>query len=619
MKTRMLCLALMSVLTLLSSRPLFAQVGQATSKPVAEAPWSKEVDGLVCRLIVPGEVSLTEPMTVTLEVKNVSNRMRYLIDMPKVIQKDHYMNNQCAELYCTGPDGKEYRPGVHAGYLIVPDMFIPIQPGEVKRAPFEILTSQGGSGMLSSAGEWKLKFALTSPKPARAVVKNIGKVVNGQLIAEPVYGDPTQEQVDNAWVGAIEAEAPINLSGAPPKLTVHEWGVFCGFADAQYANANLKEEWASMPEGFYRQFPEHRLRGVDSEAPPAFVEKPIIYFYTGRQNLALEVKLAFAAGAPVVWWPCATSPVDQTPPKPGDVFRALEWSGKLTADPARAPGIVSLPPDSWVQKARIDGPALFVTNDAPKKVGAALGPPVPGRGGGMRRGYRMQSEKFIYYDGLTPAVDFIRCDDASAGTITVQNTAKFDIANLILVDRRDEKSFRYARVDKLAAGAKVKVALKAITDDEFKQPAQVLRTDLRAAGLFDKEADSVLEIWRKGLFDRPGITALYLLPQAEYDRMLPLTVTPKPQSTVRVGIALQGQIEMASAKINACVKDLVAKMDDDKYRVRDQAEKDLSDLGPAAFAAIRAALAGNVSAEARTRLEKLLARDASQYLGKSGD
>jgi hypothetical protein len=242
----------------------------------------------------------------------------------------------------------------------------------------------------------------------------------------------------------------------------------------------------------------------------------------------------------------------------------------------------------------------------------------------------MQSEKFIYYDGLTPPVDFVRCDDVAANSITVRNSAKFDIANLILVDRRDNKNVRWARVDKLAAGAKLQVALRPVPADHavrsdalnesWTQAAQnALGRDLRAAGLFDKEADSVLAIWQKGLFDRPGITALYLLPQAQYDRMLPLTVTPKPQSTVRVGIALQGQLEMTSAKVQARVKERVAKMDDDNYRVRDQAEKDLADLGPSAFAAIRQALAGKVSAEAKTRLEKLLSRDAGQYLGKSGD
>ena len=81
---------------------------------------------------------------------------------------------------------------------------------------------------------------------------------------------------------------------------------------------------------------------------------------------------------------------------------------------------------------------------------------------------------------------------------------------------------------------------------------------------------------------------------------------------------MQGQIDLTSAKLQARVRELIAKMDDDHYRVRDQAEKDLADLGPAAFGAIRHALAGNVSAEAKTRLEKLLAPDASQYL-KDGD
>ncbi len=77
--------------------------------------------------------------------------------------------------------------------------------------------------------------------------------------------------------------------------------------------------------------------------------------------------------------------------------------------------------------------------------------------------------------------------------------------------------------------------------------------DLCQAGLYDAEAKSVLAIWEKGLFDRPGVTAIYLLPQEEYDRMLPLTISPKPQKIVRVGIVMQGNLECPAAAMEAKV------------------------------------------------------------------
>ncbi len=266
------------------------------------------------------------------------------------------------------------------------------------------------------------------------------------MVIEPVYGDPTREQVDNAWVGTIAGETTIHLSDEAPRLTVHEWGVFCSFTDAAYANLDRKNEWASVPDSFYRQFPDRKFRKVEEwQDQPTEAFKPIIYFYTDRQNLALDVKLAFTDGAPVVWWPCAKEPLDDGKLKPGDVFRQLHWSGKLTVNPARAPGLVDFPRDSWMDKARIDGPALFVTDDQPVRVRPTGTQPLPRIEAGRRisRGcYQMQSGKFIYYDGLTAPVHFVQCVSASAGEITLENSAKFDIAGMIVVDRRDEKSVR---------------------------------------------------------------------------------------------------------------------------------------------------------------------------------
>jgi hypothetical protein len=629
MKQMAICLVGVSVLafslSLLAGEPTLMPA--ATQAADSQVPWGKEADGLVCRLIAPKVAFLNEPMVLTLEVKNVSNRARYLVDLGKFIQKDHYMNNECAELSYIGPDGKESRPGVHAGYGIVPTDFKPIAPGEVKRSSIRMLANMTYAGLASPVGEWKMKLALTSPKPARAVVGNIGRVVGNTMVAEPVYGEPSKDQVDNAWVGTIQAEAAVRISGDAPKLTVHEWGVFCSFADDKYANADRKQEWASMPDEFYRQFPTHKLRGVevlDPNPPRDFTKKPIIYFYSDRQNLHLEVKLTFAQGAPAVWWPCAQLPLDDGSGKPGDIFRTLQWSGKLTADGSEEVGAgfrisdytVKTGPDSWVNQARIDGPAWFVTDDQPKFV-PPPGPPnqVHTARNGIY-GFRNQSEKFIYYDGLIPAANYVQCAALADDSVTLENSAKFDMANLIVIDHRAPKAARWALVEKLAAGGRVKAALQSTGDGKTAAAREELGRDLKNAGLFENEVKSALAIWDKGLFDRPGITAIYLLPQSEYDRVLPLAVSPKPDKIIRVGIAMQGQIDLTPTVLAARVKDLIVKMDADDYHVRDKAAQELSALGASAMGAIRKAKAGKLSEEVRIRLDKILEGDAGGYLEK---
>src|SRR5206468_630854 len=52
---------------------------------------------------------------------------------------------------------------------------------------------------------------------------------------------------------------------------------------------------------------------------------------------------------------------------------------------------------------------------------------------------------------------------------------------------------------------------------------------------------------------------------------------------------------------------LVADLDSDEFEVREKASEELATLGPGAEAALRKALAGEVSAEVRSRVEDLLA------------
>ena len=120
----------------------------------------------------------------------------------------------------------------------------------------------------------------------------------------------------------------------PEDLTVHEWGVFTVFSDVKYANVDHKQEWASLPADFYRQFPTRRLVWQ-----PAMWKKPIVYFYTKQPSLEIDVKVKFTEGAPVVWWPACASPIDDGmaggrmglpgAAREGKIFNKLRWSGWL--------------------------------------------------------------------------------------------------------------------------------------------------------------------------------------------------------------------------------------------------------------------------------------------------
>ena len=59
-----------------------------------------------------------------------------------------------------------------------------------------------------------------------------------------------------------------------------------------------------------------------------------------------------------------------------------------------------------------------------------------------------------------PAINCVRCMEAAADSVSMESTAKFTIANLILTDSRDAKAVRFARIQKIEAGGTLKVAMK---------------------------------------------------------------------------------------------------------------------------------------------------------------
>jgi hypothetical protein len=65
-----------------------------------------------------------------------------------------------------------------------------------------------------------------------------------------------------------------------------------------------------------------------------------------------------------------------------------------------------------------------------------------------------------------------------------------------------------------------------------------LREQLMARGLSAPEARSLLDTWRPDLVEARGDRRIYFIDRADYDAMLPLTITPRPRELVRVGLVI---------------------------------------------------------------------------------
>lgn len=613
-----------------------------TLPPLPEAkstPWGKEVEGLSCRLIVPAEATHGQPIRATVEIRNDSDRTRYLCNL------FHPMYKEFCSLRVTGPDGKALPQRNSYGMDLAaslakeggydPAAYFALAAGKVHR--FEIADLRGMFASYTvkrndrfpvdgfqKDGKYRLAYVYTSPKCAGRYVKaqTVG-VRNGKPFTETTYAETSKEQLAGVFAGTMEA-APVTVAMHPMQpedLTVHEWGVFTVFSDVKHANVNRKQEWASLPPGFYRQFPTCRLAWR-----PACWDKPIVYFYTKQPSLEIGLTIKFEEGAPVVWWPACASPTDSgggSKALPGAVFNKLRWSGWLGELRPILHAHVSakwekvrdyqLPRHAWLQDARLPDAARFTVQggDAEQRGHCELSPT------------RSETAGFVYYDGLVPAPDYLRCIGVSDNRVTIKNTANFPIAHLFLVDRRAERKNKdWAAAyygEAIPAGGEATIALQ--TMKPVKEAPELIgligsaRQALLGKGLYAAEADSILKIWRREFFDADGLTAFWLLPQTEYDRMLPLELTPAPASRpIRVGIAHHPRFEMGPLARER-VAQLIRQLDSNRFAVRDAANRQLEELGPWAVPQIREALAKKPPLETTRRLEAVLQNaDASEWL-----
>ena len=559
-----------------------------------KTPWGDSEDGLACRLVLNEDYCDGEPVRAFVEIRNVSTSE---ITLPRYFCFDA---TNAARLEVVGPDGQSLPiPRAKALHMLnfAPSRF----------------------GVLAPDAVWRIEF----PDIRRHVKTHFEKRGTYQL-AYVYYGAkflgnaPAKEQAARSWKGVLRSStATIHRSALTAEdLRVHEWGVFSITSDLKYANAGRKAEWASMPDFFYRQFPTQRLRWV-----PACVDKPIIYFHTSREHLQIEVNVEFSQGAPVVWWPACIRPVDTTGGRPsskrtGPPFTSLTWSIWLgetypwTAGnrpvggyrwPAKPAG---LPKQSWLQRARDVKEAATVMTYGTIPGQARF--PAP----------HVETERFIYYDGLVPRPDYLRCTSSEPQRTTLKNTAGFPLRDLFVVDRRGRDTpVRFAHLERLAPDREWRVAFQDVAADDWpRRGRSAVVAALQHAGLLQSEATALADVWTKAFFLTDGLTAFHLLPQSEYDRMLPLKITPAPPEIARVGVALHSHLEGEPA-MQERARQLLLQLDDDDFSKREAAGQALGRMGPIAFRLLRETMQTTKSAEVQRRCRLILESvDATTYL-----
>jgi RNA polymerase sigma factor (sigma-70 family) len=465
-------------------------------------------------------------------------------------------------------------------------------------------------GALHTMGTIKLKIAV-------AVLLLLGALgVGSGVLLHPVLAGNSGEQarpIDSSESAAQQpARAVAPAAPVHKGLALHEWGVWRVHNDLELAGADMRAVWDGLPKFVYGQV---SARDLPKHWSQLNVDRPIIFFHAA-EPVEVNLRVDFTGGLPAVWWPATVAPAfrdgrlmarrqllnGQTPADDTRPFRALQWKLRIKAPPVaeRAEGKPPVDDGHWVKTLR-----AVKADDVFAQVG--------------EEGFGYERERFVYYDGMLPRSKWVTIQ-FDKDKMSVANQAKHPVFDLTVVDGKAER-VRVARLAKLEAGAAA-TELRFDTMDLQRWPyagVATLTKQLQDAGLNEDEAGSLVELWRQDLFLTDGITLFYRLPQDEYDRQLPLTVTPRPERVVRVGLAVHPHVEPdLKERVDALVKD----MDSDRFAVRQQATTRLEAMGRAAFVHLaRIRKQGwyddgqkqvQLSLELRRRIEMLLEKHDAQ-------
>jgi hypothetical protein len=315
------------------------------------------------------------------------------------------------------------------------------------------------------------------------------------------------------------AAVAVSLNAQPrplrAPLTVHEWGTFTSVAGPE----GEAVQW--LPQAGSQDLPcfvEHTAGVVKGFLGGTVrMETPVLYFYAS-QPLDVAVGVRFRQGSITEWYPHATVTASGSGATPDGT---ITWPR------------VSVVPDATDAFRRERGASHYYmareTNAAPLRVGA-------------------QPEKFLFYRGVgqfQPALRALARDDGSVA-LAARHGAIGDV--ILFENRRGAMTFSAHHLE--AAAARLP---RPDLDDASGAPLAELKRMLVANGLYDREAQAMVDTWKDSWFEE-GSRLLYIVARAEVDEILPLTIEPTPSNVARVFV---GRVELATP---ATLRDVTAAM-----------------------------------------------------------
>jgi hypothetical protein len=370
--------------------------------------------------------------------------------------------------------------------------------------------------------------------------------------------------------------SPNSDSSQKDRLIVHEWGTFTSIAGKN----GVALEWRPLNGASDLPRFVHSMQGrdaglrhvLDKTGLTAIVrmETPVIYFYANRE-MDVSTKVEFPKGKITEWYPQARA-----------VDNGVNW-GKLKVQPGAAINLPADYSDNHYYAAR-------ETDAAPVQICASNGHPT-------------EQEKFLFYRGVGN-FDLPLAVTLENNRVTVRNTGKDPIAQLIVFDNRDGK-VGFQTIDNVSGAITID---RPAPDKSTDAVIPGLRQALIAAGLYDKEADAMIKTWRNSWFEA-GMRVFYILPRSTTDAVLPITIDPRPDELVRV---LVGRTEVITPEMEKSVREQVSRLNAASPAARAEAAAAIKKYGRFSEPILKRIMDDESDPTVRARIKRLIETSASE-------
>lgn len=326
--------------------------------------------------------------------------------------------------------------------------------------------------------------------------------------------------------GALGAARSADAKG----LIVHEWGTFTTLSASDGRPLSGLYVDASRLPAFVHGIPYFNYDAASGWAPisklrnvTVKMETPVLYFYSPAA-VDVEVKVDFKGGTISQWYPQCHE-CEAAPTGPYVDFAAAPYAGHISwKATVLAPG---------AQNAYTTAGSGQETSEwtAPRNVASNL-----------LRGENGEYERFLFYRGLGNFASTVKLAFLDDTLFTVSNEGDENLPWVMVYDRPHEGAATMAPAatwyqGPLAAHAKLTLTRgKPATqyDQATMSPMDSLVQHLVQAGLNLDEARALQNTWFTGYFIESGLKAFWILPRAQVDRILPLSITPAPEDIQRV-------------------------------------------------------------------------------------